>query len=408
MTRSTNKAVNLASVMGPSDSHPDLPHLYPRRILLAVTGLSPQVVTETLYALAVQRQPAFVPDEVHVITTGEGASYARHTLLEGGMGRFTELLADYGLAGRVRFDADCIHTITDEAGRALTDIQSPSDNGHAADTITELVRRFTRDAAAALHVSIAGGRKTMGFFMGYALSLYGRPQDRLSHVLVSAPFEANRDFYYPPSRPCVLYDRDNKPVHTADARVMLAEIPFVRMRHGLPDDLVAGKASFSAAVNAAQSRLGPPRLALDPASRQVRCGDRRVEMEPAPFALYYWLATRARQGLEPVRYDQEGMIEAFLSAYAVALGNPDSQRLDNARKTLERRANAPASRRPTSIRSYFDPLKAKANTAIEQALGERAALPYLIQASGNRLNMRFGLLMLDAANIDLLSGQERS
>ena len=37
------------------------PAAYGRRILVAVTGLSPQVVTETLYALAVLQQPAFVP-----------------------------------------------------------------------------------------------------------------------------------------------------------------------------------------------------------------------------------------------------------------------------------------------------------------------------------------------------------
>jgi hypothetical protein len=38
---------------------------YPRRILLAVTGLTPQVITETLYALAIQRQPAFIPTDIH-------------------------------------------------------------------------------------------------------------------------------------------------------------------------------------------------------------------------------------------------------------------------------------------------------------------------------------------------------
>jgi len=31
------------------------PHDYPKRILLAVSGLSPQVLTETFYALAVAR-----------------------------------------------------------------------------------------------------------------------------------------------------------------------------------------------------------------------------------------------------------------------------------------------------------------------------------------------------------------
>ena len=57
--------------------------------------------------------------------------------------------------------------------------------------ITNLIRAFTADPESALHVSIAGGRKTMGFFLGYALSLYGRAQDKLSHVLVSPPFESS-------------------------------------------------------------------------------------------------------------------------------------------------------------------------------------------------------------------------
>lgn len=49
------------------------PEAYTRRILLAVTGMSPQVVTETLWALAVHQQPAFMPTEVHVATTEAGA-----------------------------------------------------------------------------------------------------------------------------------------------------------------------------------------------------------------------------------------------------------------------------------------------------------------------------------------------
>ena len=58
---------------------------YPRRILLAVTGLSPQVVTETLYALGVAAgqggADALMPTEVHLITTAQGAKIARTALL---------------------------------------------------------------------------------------------------------------------------------------------------------------------------------------------------------------------------------------------------------------------------------------------------------------------------------------
>jgi hypothetical protein len=40
-------------------SKPLPPAGYRRRILLAVTGLSPQVVTETLFALTVERETSF-------------------------------------------------------------------------------------------------------------------------------------------------------------------------------------------------------------------------------------------------------------------------------------------------------------------------------------------------------------
>lgn len=377
------------------------PHRYPRRILLAVTGLSPQILTETVYALAVVGQPAFVPDEVHLITTADGAEYARHTLLASGMGRFGELLRDHGLEGRVRFDADCIHLIPGSDGQPLRDIQTPEDNALAADAITERVRQFTQDEHTALHVSIAGGRKTMGFFMGYALSLYGRPQDRLSHVLVTPPFESNHDFYFPPAQPRVLFDRNNKPIHTSDARIMLAEIPFVRLRHGLSQALLDGSTGFSQAVSEAQERLGPPEIVIDIGKRSLTCGGRQVRLEPGVFAYYYWLARRLKTGAGPVRYDNPEAVAEYLEAYAEVLADPYSAHLENARTALERRMNLPASQRKVAIRKYFDPLKAKVNGALEKCFGMTLAVNYLVVATGSRLNTQYGLFRLDETAITI-------
>lgn len=50
------------------------PTSYPRRLLVAVAGLTPQVVTESVYALATQPEP-FIPTEVHLITTQPGAAF---------------------------------------------------------------------------------------------------------------------------------------------------------------------------------------------------------------------------------------------------------------------------------------------------------------------------------------------
>ena len=50
----------------------EAPRTSSRRILLAVTGLSPQIVTETLYALAIATDTPFIPTEIHLATTAEG------------------------------------------------------------------------------------------------------------------------------------------------------------------------------------------------------------------------------------------------------------------------------------------------------------------------------------------------
>jgi CRISPR-associated protein (TIGR02584 family) len=96
--------------------------------------------------------------------------------------------------GKKSFDADNIHVIKRPNGELLRDIRTDADNVAFADFITEQVREITADPATILHISIAGGRKTMGFYAGYALSLFGRAQDHLSHVLVSPSFESLKEF----------------------------------------------------------------------------------------------------------------------------------------------------------------------------------------------------------------------
>lgn len=101
-----------------------------QRILLAVTGLSPQIVTETLHALATNPVQPWLPDEIHLITTGQGAEQARLTLLSESPGWFHRLRQDYALPD-IRFDETRIHAIRDAQGAVLDDIRSPADNDSA-------------------------------------------------------------------------------------------------------------------------------------------------------------------------------------------------------------------------------------------------------------------------------------
>ena len=108
------------------------PETFPERILLAVTGLSPQIVTETLYALCVTRTPPFIPTRIHLLTTVEGASRAELTLLHPHQGKFMRFCEDYGLTGKIHFDLSCIEVIRNTDGEPLPDIRTPEENASAA------------------------------------------------------------------------------------------------------------------------------------------------------------------------------------------------------------------------------------------------------------------------------------
>lgn len=162
-----------------------------RKILVCITGKSPQVVTESVYALSRQTEggPPWIPDEVKVITTLVGKDLIAEKLLDSKSGKFKQLIQEYDLP-KIKFGLECIHVIADAQGLQLQDIRTAEDNNVASNFILRVIQSLTNSVDTEVHVSIAGGRKTMGFFGGYALSLVGRPQDRLSHVLVSSPFES--------------------------------------------------------------------------------------------------------------------------------------------------------------------------------------------------------------------------
>lgn len=345
----------------------------PRRILLAVTGLSPQIVTETLYALACDSETPWLPTEIHLLTTARGAEHARLNLLSQEPGWFHRLRDDYGLPD-IRFDAESIEVIRDAAGNPLDDIRGQADNDATADAITERLRAFTADPATALHVSIAGGRKTMGYYLGYALSLFGRPQDRLSHVLVSPPFESHPQFYYPSPGERVIHTLgpNPQPLDCQRAEVTLAEIPFVRLREGLPDALLAGRASFSRAVQALNRVLGPPRLVIAVDTQRLYAGGEEVKIHPADLAFALWFARRARLGQEGLRRPVDGVPE---SAYATAyLAEYDRLRGRNAR--IDKRY------RDGMTQGDFDERRSRLNGSLREALGGAGAAPYLIDGVG--------------------------
>ena len=268
-----------------------------RKVLLALCGLSPQIITETLYALVVQREPAWVPDEIHVITTGAGKRLLETQLLATENGRFNAFCRDYLAEGEcIVFSTATIHVVPAVDGD-VEDIRTIQDNQCLADFIMEIVRCLTADEKIWLHTSLAGGRKTMSVYLGMAMQFFAREQDELSHVLVNSPFENHPEFFYPPrkTREVTAFDRmSGQPyqVSSSEVRIELAYLPFVRLRekYSLSSDAFA---SFPGLVEQSQKKLntfsshGHAMFIISACT--VIVGEKEVVLTPVEAALYHVL-----------------------------------------------------------------------------------------------------------------------
>ncbi|MGH8581434.1 MAG: CRISPR-associated ring nuclease Csm6 [Gammaproteobacteria bacterium] len=307
------------------------PHDHARRILLVIAGLTPQVVTETLYALtqgaSTRGKPPFHPTELWIATTNAGRREVEHALMERGGNQVRQLCEDYRLAVPVFGDSHVLG-LTDKHGKPLEDAHDDAAFLALGDLFTAHLAEWTEDPQSAVHLSIAGGRKTMGYLAGHALSLLGRQQDRLSHVLVNSPFDRIPEFFYPPPTSCPavarLDDGTNEVVDLSRAEVKLAYVPFLRMREVLAKALRAQAKTlpFSEIVERAQRSLDDPVVTIDTHELLMTCGGVPVKLPEENFALYYALAKRRDMGITPRAMTDEE-VELYLGYYEHVLPGSD-------------------------------------------------------------------------------------
>ncbi|MFZ5996169.1 MAG: CRISPR-associated ring nuclease Csm6 [Nitrospirota bacterium] len=252
-----------------------------REVFVFIAGSTPQVITETIYALAVQ-DPAIHPHELYIITTRKGRGIVEHALI--GKGILRRLAAEYRLPSLALNNPSFI-VPADRAGNPLDDIRDSEENEIMGDLITSFIRDKAQDPSIRLHCSLAGGRKTMAFYLGAALQLFGRPWDKLYHVLVTPEFESNPDFFYKPKEPATI-ECNGKMLSTKDANIVLAELPFIRLR----DKLTLESAHFRQLVEEGQKEIDiaavQPELRVSLAKRTVYIGQKAVTLQPLHLMIY--------------------------------------------------------------------------------------------------------------------------
>lgn len=288
-----------------------------KNVLFLVTGMTPQIITETVWALACDPNLAdderFVPDEIWVLSTDDGLNQIKATLFDEGV--FEQFKKDYPIIAKVAFDKNHLCVIQKD-GTPLKDLKTPVDNELSANLICQQVRNFTQDDNVRLHVSIAGGRKTMGFYAGYALSLYGRPQDGMSHVLVDSEFESAIGFYYPTQTDYYVTQRHTgKKLNAKDAQIWLANIPFVRMRNSLGKNSFVANATFSDVVNNINLANSSLKVVINELDKTVTVADKVCKLAPREFAFYLWFAKNKHNGTTNITRPIEGVPYDFADDY---------------------------------------------------------------------------------------------
>ncbi len=273
----------------------------------------------------------------------------------------------------------------------MADIKTPEQNEAAADFISKTINRFTQDDAAALHVSIAGGRKTMGYYLGYALSLFGRKQDRLSHVLVTDKYEGLKSFFYPTPFSHVIHDRDGRALDSKDAQVMLAEIPFVRLRMGLPKELLKGNIRFSDSVKIAQRDEQTALLEIKK-DQLILANGIEIKLNHVDYVAYRWFLECSLEGSPVSRNDINSNNVAQFKHFYMNLYHINEDQLMHDGKivrtlnTLEKYGMSA---------EWLSDRTGKIKKAFENALGDYAAKDYIVQSTGRNKHLFHHIFLME-------------
>lgn len=331
-----------------------------RNILIGLSGLTPQVISETLYCLLSQKK--IEVDEFFVITTGKGKEIIQ------GKGSLPPLKNELERMGKVHqfkipeFDPGRHVFIAKEDYELLEDVRTNKENELFPNFIVDFIRSHTAGDTN-LYCSLSGGRKTMSVAMAYAMSLYGRPGDRLYHVIADPEFEATKQFF---------------PETAAEGKkLVLSEVPFVRLRDKLDDDPLYRQTAYMDMVREAQRQIGNlvkvPECRADIRRMSLEIGNKTIPLQPFHMAVYLFFMEN-KSAVKGGKSMDNASIEKIKAIYRkIAPGNSHTDRVMH---TLDGSGAAPALSKAISI----------INRKIRDSVGTNLCSYYLIKRDGSYAN----------------------
>ena len=269
-----------------------------RIILVSAMGTSPAVLTNTVWGLVHQKH-SIVPDEIVVFITKRGKELLIQRLFDDGV--WNEMRSDLKrekieIDGKLVFGATSIRVIPDADGNEIEDLRTGDDNLRAADFMLSQLRQYTEDSETELHVSIAGGRKTISALLFSCMSLLGREQDKVYHVLLPPALEGGvtPTFYYPKRGSTYTTQVTGKKHKAKDLQCELFEVPFVRMRGWYQEKFKNIPPSYRTLISKVQTVAPPavvyPEIEIDAWNGWAKIDGKLAPMSKACFAMLLLIA----------------------------------------------------------------------------------------------------------------------
>jgi hypothetical protein len=166
---------------------------------------------------------------------------------------------------------------------------------------------------------------------------------------------------------------------------MLAEIPFVRMRGGIPQHLLDGKTGFSESIKFARQLELEPTIKIDRANSGIWVADVKIPLTDVNFIFYLWLLGRSIDG-EPIKRmsdENPDYAEEYLAVYEQHTNLMKDY--DRTQKTLN----------PGMSSQWISERISAVKKSFEQGLGPQAARPFVVQSTGGNNNRHYHIALTE-------------
>lgn len=368
--------------------------------LVVLVGLTPQVVTESLYVLMVREKRKVV--RISVLTSPEGAEAVRNAMLFNHDPPLERFCREYGFnRTHIRFGIEELHQVWPSRD-VLETVQAASMDG-----LIVRMADWCREGEAAITACVAGGRKDMTVLFSQVFSLLARPEDRLVHLLTSPAFENLAEFFYPPPQPTSLaVHRPGRGVvflNTQEAQVEMIDIPLVRLRSLVDEETRQGLVSLKIAQQRIQREVESldPCLRIIPRQLAVRYHGGETLLPPKEFAVLLFFARCCQERSGP---GQDGWIPGRdLDAIPYVKGLEDAYHAAQGGNVLPREGGLVPRGRDGKVN--FAELKLKITHAVSKIKTQMgAAHPGRVQSRVARGGREYGLGM-DSRHITIDEAQ---